>query len=121
MSKHVTVLGELSRLVAARNLLEVSEIEQQIACDGEHSQCLTAIRKLVVHEQTTDLVSGIVDMWKSMLLKMHISHLAVVTVILFPVNVVTYNCFLYRFLIGVPCISCHESLPFRFNGRQPKD
>ncbi|MFH4977828.1 hypothetical protein AB6A40_004537 [Gnathostoma spinigerum] len=47
VSKHVSVMGELSRLVSARHLLEVSEVEQQLAADGEHSQCLNAVRKLV--------------------------------------------------------------------------
>ena len=40
MAKHVTVVGELSRFVAAHNLLEVSEIEQEIACQGDHSALL---------------------------------------------------------------------------------
>lgn len=32
VSKHVTLVGELSRLVDAENLLEVSEVEQSLAC-----------------------------------------------------------------------------------------
>lgn len=30
-------MGELSRLVATLNLLEVSEAEQEIACQSDHS------------------------------------------------------------------------------------
>lgn len=56
VTKHLTVLGELSKLVATRNLLEISEIEQQLASGGEHSHCLATVRRLLQHEQTTDLV-----------------------------------------------------------------
>lgn len=37
VSKHVTVVGELSRLVSERQLMEVSEIEQELACQNDHS------------------------------------------------------------------------------------
>lgn len=40
VAKHVTVVGELSRLVGLYNLLEISETEQQLACHDEHSQSL---------------------------------------------------------------------------------
>lgn len=40
VSKHVTVVGELSRLVGERNLLEVSEVEQELACHNDHSSAL---------------------------------------------------------------------------------
>lgn len=40
VSKHVTVVGELSRLVGERNLLEVSEVEQELACQNDHSSAL---------------------------------------------------------------------------------
>ncbi|VDN60355.1 unnamed protein product [Dracunculus medinensis] len=55
LSKHVSVVGELSRLVSARNLLEISEVEQQIVCNGEHSQCLDAVRRLLQNNQTTEI------------------------------------------------------------------
>lgn len=38
--KHVTIVGELSNVVTKRNLLEVSEIEQQITCQNQHTQQL---------------------------------------------------------------------------------
>lgn len=44
VSKHVTVVGELSRLVAERNLLEVSEVEQELACQNDHSSALQVPR-----------------------------------------------------------------------------
>lgn len=37
VSKHVTVVGELSRLVSERQLMEVSEVEQELACQNDHS------------------------------------------------------------------------------------
>jgi vacuolar protein sorting-associated protein 45 len=40
VSKHVTVVGELSSVVTRHRLLEVSELEQELACRNEHSQQL---------------------------------------------------------------------------------
>jgi tRNA uridine 5-carboxymethylaminomethyl modification enzyme len=37
VSKHVTLVSELSRRVGAENLLEVSELEQSLACNESHS------------------------------------------------------------------------------------
>lgn len=37
VSKHVTVVGELSRLVSERQLMEVSEVEQELSCQNDHS------------------------------------------------------------------------------------
>ncbi|XP_053823265.1 vacuolar protein sorting-associated protein 45 isoform X2 [Vidua macroura] len=47
VSKHVTVVGELSRLVAERNLLEVSEVEQELACQNDHSSALQLVSAVV--------------------------------------------------------------------------
>jgi vacuolar protein sorting-associated protein 45 len=55
VSKHVQVVGELSRLVGAQNLLEISELEQRIVANGEHSQCLDHIKRLIQNPKTTDL------------------------------------------------------------------
>jgi hypothetical protein len=40
VSKHVTLVGELSRLVDKGNMLEVSELEQSLACTDTHSNDL---------------------------------------------------------------------------------
>lgn len=40
VSKHVTVVGELSSMVGKHMLLEVSEIEQEVASQNDHSQHL---------------------------------------------------------------------------------
>jgi vacuolar protein sorting-associated protein 45 len=40
VSKHVTLVGELSRLVDQGNVLEVSELEQSLACTDAHNNDL---------------------------------------------------------------------------------
>lgn len=40
VSKHVTLVGELSRRVGEDNLLEVSELEQSLACNDSHANDL---------------------------------------------------------------------------------
>lgn len=40
VSKHVTLVGELSRLMEKENLLEVSELEQSLACYEQHASDL---------------------------------------------------------------------------------
>ncbi|XP_065509827.1 vacuolar protein sorting-associated protein 45 isoform X2 [Caloenas nicobarica] len=55
VSKHVTVVGELSRLVAERNLLEVSEVEQELACQNDHSSALQNVRRLLRNPRVTEL------------------------------------------------------------------
>lgn len=38
VSKHVLLISELSRLVSLHNLMDVSEAEQEMACQSEHSK-----------------------------------------------------------------------------------
>lgn len=40
VTKHVTLVGELSRLVEKYSLLEVGELEQSLACSENHNQDL---------------------------------------------------------------------------------
>jgi vacuolar protein sorting-associated protein 45 len=47
VSKHVTLVSELSRRVAAENLLEVSELEQSLACNDNHGPDLKSVQKLI--------------------------------------------------------------------------
>ncbi|KAK3944717.1 vacuolar protein sorting-associated protein 45 [Diplogelasinospora grovesii] len=47
VSKHVTLVSELSRRVEAEGLLEVSEVEQSIACNDNHAQDLKNVQKLI--------------------------------------------------------------------------
>ena len=55
VTKHVTLVGELSRLVSQHNLLEVSEAEQELACQEEHSQSLQKLRRLLSSSQIRDV------------------------------------------------------------------
>lgn len=54
ITKHVTVIGELSRLVDACKLLDISELEQEIACSTDHnahkSELLNKIRNPLVKD-----------------------------------------------------------------------
>ncbi|KAF4021384.1 hypothetical protein G4228_013818 [Cervus hanglu yarkandensis] len=54
VSKHVTVVGELSRLVSERNLLEVSEVEQELACQNDHSSALQNVKRLLQNPRVTE-------------------------------------------------------------------
>ena len=42
VSKHVTIVGELSRLVTEKSLLDVSEVEQDLTSQSDHSSALQA-------------------------------------------------------------------------------
>lgn len=50
VTKHVTVVGELSASVTRHNLLEVSELEQEIACQSDHSKHLQRLKNLLSNE-----------------------------------------------------------------------
>ncbi|KAK4294324.1 hypothetical protein Pmani_033039 [Petrolisthes manimaculis] len=47
VSKHVTVVGELSRLVGTYGLLGLSECQQELVCGSDHSLNLQRINQLV--------------------------------------------------------------------------
>ncbi|XP_061393682.1 vacuolar protein sorting-associated protein 45 [Musca vetustissima] len=53
VQKHLCIMGELSSLTTKRNLFEVSELEQEIACKAEHSQQLQRIKKIISDERTS--------------------------------------------------------------------
>ncbi|GAB1606588.1 vacuolar protein sorting-associated protein 45-like [Argonauta hians] len=55
VSKHVTVVGELSRLVGLHNLLEVSECEQEMACQNDHSTSLQKVKSLLSKEKIREV------------------------------------------------------------------
>lgn len=40
VAKHVTMVGELSRIVGNHGLMDISECEQELSCQGDHSQAL---------------------------------------------------------------------------------
>ena len=43
VAKHVTLVGELSRVVGVHQLMDVSECEQELVCQSEHSQSLQVV------------------------------------------------------------------------------
>ncbi|OTA60234.1 Sec1-like protein [Hypoxylon sp. EC38] len=53
VSKHVTLVSELSRRVGAENLLEVSEVEQSLACNDNHATDLKNVQKLIQSPSVT--------------------------------------------------------------------
>lgn len=53
VSKHVSLVGELSRLVGQHLLLEVSETEQELVCKGDHSASLQKIKELLHNSKVT--------------------------------------------------------------------
>uniref|UniRef100_A0A3B5Q4F9 Vacuolar protein sorting-associated protein 45 n=1 Tax=Xiphophorus maculatus TaxID=8083 RepID=A0A3B5Q4F9_XIPMA len=55
VSKHVTVVGELSRLVSERQLMEVSEVEQELACQNDHSNAQQSVRRLLQNPRVSEL------------------------------------------------------------------
>jgi hypothetical protein len=58
VSKHVTLVGELSRKVGAHNLLDVSELEQSLACTDNHATDLkvrTFTRRMKYTNRSPDI------------------------------------------------------------------
>ena len=53
VAKHVTVVGELSRLVGSHSIMDLSECEQELVCQSDHSQSLQvskhAIKRTLSH------------------------------------------------------------------------
>lgn len=58
VSKHVTLVGELARLVSLHNLLEVSELEQSLACNDSHNSDLKTLHTILV-SPTVDIDSKV--------------------------------------------------------------
>ena len=54
VSKHVSLVGELSRRVGADNLLDVSELEQSLACNDNHANDLKVGNILTSPEHATN-------------------------------------------------------------------
>lgn len=47
VSKHVTLVGELSRRVGAEGLLDVSELEQSLACTDNHATDVKNVQRMI--------------------------------------------------------------------------
>lgn len=55
VTKHVTVISELSRLVNEYCLLEVSELEQDLTSQSDHATALQRIRQLIENPKVREL------------------------------------------------------------------
>ncbi|ANB14507.1 Vps45p [Sugiyamaella lignohabitans] len=54
VSKHVTLVSELSRLVSTNgDLLEVSELEQSLACNDSHNSDMKNVQQMLVQSQVS--------------------------------------------------------------------
>ena len=51
VSKHVTLVSELSRLVSAHHLLDVSELEQSLVCNDNHTNDLRTLQNMIPQPQ----------------------------------------------------------------------
>lgn len=51
VNKHLVVISELSMQIGKKSLLELSELEQEIACKADHSTQLQKVKKLVSDEK----------------------------------------------------------------------
>lgn len=47
VSKHVALMSELSRMVDARQLMEVSQVEQELACTEDHASAVQEVESLL--------------------------------------------------------------------------
>jgi len=43
--KHASVVGEITKAIEARNLLEISKLEQQIACSSDHATHVEKVKE----------------------------------------------------------------------------
>lgn len=51
VNKHLVVISELSMQIGKKSLLELSELEQDMACRADHSAQLQKVKKLVTEER----------------------------------------------------------------------
>ena len=47
VTKHVTLVGELSRRVGEESLLDISELEQSLACTDNHNIDVKSLQKII--------------------------------------------------------------------------
>ena len=53
VSKHVTLVSELSRLVSMRNLLQISELEQELVSGGDLKDMVKEVSEVIQDEKTS--------------------------------------------------------------------
>lgn len=55
VSKHVTLVTEMSRIVDERKLMSVSQTEQDLACNSGQAAALEAVTNLLNNESVSDI------------------------------------------------------------------
>ena len=55
VTKHVTLLGEINRIIDAQGLMECSEVEQELACTEDHSSAVSEVESLLSKPSVTVL------------------------------------------------------------------
>lgn len=55
VSKHVTMMTELSRIVDERQLMAISQIEQELACNANQAAAFEAVLNLLNNEKSADI------------------------------------------------------------------
>ncbi|GLT29914.1 hypothetical protein SLA2020_047460 [Shorea laevis] len=55
VSKHVTLVTEMSKIVEERKLMLVSQTEQELACNGGHAAAFEAVTNLLNNESISDI------------------------------------------------------------------
>lgn len=55
VAKHVTVVGELFSLVEKYNLLQVSELEQELSCQNDHSAQLQKMKEIINNQKVREI------------------------------------------------------------------
>eukprot|EP00850_Spirogloea_muscicola_P012538 SM000081S22672 [mRNA] locus=s81:444749:449655:- [translate_table: standard] len=55
VSKHVTLMAELSRIVDERQLMSVSQVEQDLACNANQAAAFEVINELLGNERVLDI------------------------------------------------------------------
>jgi len=53
VTKHVTLLGEINRIIDAHSLMECSEVEQELACNEDHSSAVSEVEALLLKPSAT--------------------------------------------------------------------
>lgn len=54
VSKHVAVVGEISRIASECDLFTLGECEQDLVCDGKHVEMVQSIKSILRAQQTTN-------------------------------------------------------------------
>jgi len=54
VSKHVSLISDLSKIVASRKLMDVSETEQELACNNSHSSAFEKVMEAIQNPSVSD-------------------------------------------------------------------